>query len=260
MTRVDDVARSLNTVGLAAWFGGSLMGAAALRGTSRQAIDAEHQVWKRWSTVQTAAVGAHLLGSTKLATTNKGRLLAQRGVGKVSLVKTLCTAGALGATLYASRLGSEVHRELHEGDAGGDEVPEQVRAKLGRLRMVQLAVPALTGAMLVADSRLGEQQRPIEVLRGVASRAVPDALQSLPDALQSLPDALHGLPDALQSLPGARGVGAAVGELNLPDALKHLPEAARHLPEAARHLPEAARHLPEAARHLPEAARHLTSR
>jgi hypothetical protein len=226
MTRVDDVARSLNTVGLAAWFGGSLMGAAALRGTSRQAIDAEHDVWKRWSTVQTAAIGAHLIGSTKLATTNKGRLLAQRGVGKVSFVKTLCTAGALGATLYASRLGSQVHRDLQEGpsgDADDDAVPEQVQATLRRLRAVQLAVPALTGAMLVADSRLGEQQRPMEVLRGVAARAVPDSL--------------HSLPDALQSLPATLGVGAAVEELtHLPDTLRHLPEAARHLPEAARHL------------------------
>ena len=236
MTRVDDVARTLNTVGLAAWFGGSLMGAVALRGSDRPSLEAEHEVWKRWSPLQTAAIGAHLVGSTKLATTNKGRLLAQRGVGKVSLVKTLCTAGALGATFYASRLGSEVHRDLTAADrsarapGGPDDgaLPPEVRAKLSRLRVVQVAVPALTGAMLVADSRLGEQQRPLEVLRGVAARAVPDALQSLPDALHSLPEALQSLPAAL---PAALHVKPAVEELahQLPDAVRHLPDAARHL-------------------------------
>ena len=230
MTRVDDVARTLNTVGLAAWFGGSLMGAAALRGSDRRSLEAEHDAGTRWTPIQSAAIAAHLVGSTKLATTNKGRLLAQRGVGKVSLVKTLCTAGALGATVYASRLGSEVHRNL--ADAGGSDggsrggpddgaVPSEVHDQLRRLRLVQLAVPALTGAMLVADSRLGEQQRPLEVLRGVAARAVPDALQSLPDALQHLP----------ASVPAALHVKPAVEELahQLPDAVRHLPDAARHL-------------------------------
>lgn len=229
MTRVDDVARTLNTVGLAAWFGGSLMGAAALRGSDRRALQAEHDVWKRWSPIQSAAIAAHLVGSTKLSTTNKGRLLAQRGVGKVSLVKTLCTAGALGATVYASRLGSEVHRSLADSASGAEPsggpddgaLPSEVQDQLRRLRLVQLAVPALTGAMLVADSRLGEQQRPLEVLRGVAARAVPDALQSLPDALQHLPAAV----------PAALHVKPAVEELahQLPDAVRHLPDAARHL-------------------------------
>lgn len=225
MTRVDDVARTLNTVGLAAWFGGSLMGAAALRGTDRQALEAEHDAWKRWSPVQTAAIAAHLVGSTKLATTNKGRLLAQRGVGKVSVVKTACTAGALAATFYASRLGREVHHDLDEapaGDgAGGPQdggLPAEVQDKLRRLRLVQLAVPALTGAMLVADSRLGEQQRPMEVLRGVAARAVPDALQSLPDTLQHLPETLQHLPAAVPQVRPA-----------VEDLAHQLPEAVRHL-------------------------------
>jgi hypothetical protein len=248
MSRVDDVARGLNTVGLAAWFGGSLMGAVALRGAgasegrSPDALEVENDAWRAWSPVQTVAIGAHLLGSAKLATTNKGRVFGQQGVASVSIVKTACTLGAVGATWYASRLGRQVHeraaaaaardREDHGPGAvrsgTADRTAEEaLRADLQRLRLVQMAVPALTGAMLVADARLGEQQRPMQVLKGMAARAVPDALQSLPDSLPSLPDPLQLAP-ALGAVAGAAK--------SLPDAMRSLPESVQHLPDAARSL------------------------
>jgi hypothetical protein len=237
MTKVDDVARSLNTVGLAAWFGGSLMGAVALRNVDTSAprgdgtptIEAENEVWRRWSPVQSAAIGAYLLGSAKLTTTNKGRIAGQRGVAKVAFVKAACTAGALGATYYASKLGKQVHREVERSSTDGSAATG-VEQSMKRLRMAQAAVPLLTGTMLVADARLGEQQRPMQVLRGMAARAVPDSLQSLPDMLHAGP-----------------ALGAVTG-------------AAKHFPEAMQMLPEAAKHLPEAAKHLPEAARAMASR
>lgn len=257
MTKLDDVARTLNTVGLAAWFGGSLMGAVALRGVDHDPAapgsGAENDAWARWTPVQTAAIGAHLLGAAKLATTNKGRVVGQKGVGKVAVFKAVCTAGALGATVYASKLGKEVHAASADGSAPGagtgtvgggptSSAPNGSSSSAGasddtlrRLRAAQVAVPVLTGAMLVADARLGEQQRPMEVLRGMAARAVPD---SLSDALPSLPDPLS---DVLPSPPTIAGVAAAVK--GIPEAAKHLPDAARHLPDAARHVPEQAREL-----------------
>jgi len=215
MTRIDDAARILDTVGLAAWFGGSLVGAVALAKASDGGdLEYENEVWRRWSPLQTGAIAAHLAGSVKLATTNKGRLAAQRGVPSVAIVKGVCTVGALGATVYASRLGREVHRE--EQDRGDAERSAEGSEKLRRLRKVQAVVPVLTGAMLVADARLGEQQRPTEVLKGVAQRLVPDALHSVPDALHSVPDALHSVPEALRSVPigdTSRDLFSKAGEL-----------------------------------------------
>lgn len=232
MTEFDNVARALNTVGLAAWFGGSLMGAVALRdvddGSGAPGSGAENDAWARWSPVQAAAIGAHLLGAAKLATTNKGRVAGQKGAGKVAVFKAVCTAGAIGATVYASRLGKEVHdasassvTDLRSADNDHGPPAGASADTVRKLRAAQVAVPVLTGAMLVADARLGEQQRPTEVLRGMVARAVPD---SIGDVLPSLPDSLT---DVLPSPTTLAGVTAAV---------KGLPEAAKHLPDTAREL------------------------
>lgn len=246
MTKLDDVARSLNSVGLAAWFGGSLMGSVALRAGSPEALRIEGDVWRRWSTVQNAAVLAHLVGSARLAAANKGRLIGQAGVARVAAVKTACTVGAVGATVYASMLGREVHRRLEATQTGGSQatgsessesdgvvstgpstdargdlgaLDDEMSAMLQRLRAVQTAVPLLTGAMLVADARLGEQQRPMEVLRGVAARAIPDALQALPESIQALP---HTLQHSLQHSAPVEAVSSAA---------KHLPEVVLSIPD-----------------------------
>jgi hypothetical protein len=224
MTTMDDIARSMNTLGLSAWFGGSLMGVvsiAANRTAGVEGIRNEGAAWSRWQPVQTTAIGAYLLGAAKLTTTNKGRLASQRGVGRWAMVKGVCTVGALGATVYAGKLGRQVHQEM-EGSAGPEPAePTQdaasASASLRRLRTVQAAVPLLTGVMLVADAKLGEQQRPMQVIRGIAARAVPDSLQTLPDSLHP---------------------GQAITE-----AVRHLPESVRSLPESAKQLPHAARVL-----------------
>jgi hypothetical protein len=213
MTRIDDAARVLDTVGLAAWFGGSLVGAVALANTSDDALQYEDEAWRRWSPVQTAAIAAHVAGSAKLATTNKGRLATQRGVPSVAIVKGVCTAAALGATVYASRLGRQAYQEAQQGDGDESAAPSATRR---RLRKVQIAVPVLTGAMLVADARLGEQQRPAQVIKGAVERLVPDALQSLPEAIHSVPDALRSIPDVLEAMPIAdtsRDLVSKAGEL-----------------------------------------------
>ncbi len=203
MTRIDDTARTLNTLGLAAWFGGSLMGAVSLANVSGdESLEFEDAAWRRWSPVQTAAICAHLIGAAKLTTTNKGRLGVQRGVPSVAIFKAVTTAGALGATIYASKLGRAAHREMTEQrDDDGNPDSSAGSSTVKRLRVVQMAVPILTGAMLVADARLGEQQRPMQVLKGAAERLVPDALHSVPDALQSVPTALQAVSEKLQAIP-----------------------------------------------------------
>ncbi len=270
MSAKDTITRGANTLGLAAWFGGSLMGAVSLRDLdSSGGVGAENEAWRRWSTVQNVAVASHLLGSVGVAWSNKGRLATQRGVERVSAAKVALTAGALGATVAASVFGRQLHEhdrtrgntakesrspvDPDRGDAqtGGSDRDDGERAELlRRLRAVQIAVPALTGLMLVADVRLGEQQRPSQVLKGEVARVMPDLGTRLPDR-SSVTEAFHKLPELLASIPDAISP--------VTDALSDLPDAVRSIPES---LPTDAitDAVTAAARQVPGRARQLIER
>ena len=98
MTADNTVSRSLHDLGLATWFGGSLMGAVGLNGAA---------------------------------------------------------AAAEGGT-----------------DPRGD-TPEDVAKAQRQLKVLQRVIPALTGAVLVLNARMGEQQRPAQVSSGLLGRLRP---------------------------------------------------------------------------------------
>ena len=198
MSSTNTLARTLHDVGLAAWFGGSLMGAVGLNGASAEVSDPTDRArvanagWGRWTPVNAAAIGTHILGSVKMTTGNKGRLTAQQGVGSTAALKTGLTAAALGVTAYSRVLGQKVmEAEAKEAQTsyGSDglpvedattplsETPQDAANAQRQLKMLQWAIPALTGGMLVLNARMGEQQRPMEVARGLVGRVIPDALQ-----------------------------------------------------------------------------------
>jgi hypothetical protein len=56
-----------------------------------------------------------------------------------------------------------------------EATPEDVAAAQRQLKALQWAIPALTGALLVVNARMGEQQRPMTVVAGVLSRLNPAA-------------------------------------------------------------------------------------
>src|SRR5215218_10513633 len=108
MTSTDNtVARSLPDLGLAAWFGGSLMGAAGLNGAAAVVQDPNQRLrvansgWARWTPLNLAGIVAHLAGGVVLTAANQGRLAGQQGVAATSAVKTALTVAALGTTAYA---------------------------------------------------------------------------------------------------------------------------------------------------------------
>src|SRR5690606_41352715 len=74
------VVRSMHDVGLAAWFGGSLMGAVGLNGAAAQAKDSSEGLrlasigWWRWLPVELAAIVIHGIGGVGLIASNKERL------------------------------------------------------------------------------------------------------------------------------------------------------------------------------------------
>jgi hypothetical protein len=179
------IVRALNDLGLAAWFGGSLMGAIGLNGAAAQVDQPGERAkvanagWARWTPANLAAIGAYVVGSLFLTGANRGRLTGQQGVGKAALAKTLLTAGALAATAYSRVLGQTVMDASTPEVSGATEPTEGTPADVAdaqrKLKLLQWAVPALTGATVVLDSKMGEQQRPADVARGVVRRLNPAA-------------------------------------------------------------------------------------
>jgi hypothetical protein len=181
-------AHFLHDAGLAAWFGGSLMGAVGLNGAAADVDDPRQRArvanagWGRWTPFNLAAIGAHLVGGAILLNENKGRVTTQKGVLGNTGVKLALTGGALGATAYSRLLGQKV---MNAGDvpvAGGTaslpSTPPEVAKAQKQLKALQWAIPGLTGAVLASSSLHEEQQRPTEVLKGTL-KAVPGRAAAL---------------------------------------------------------------------------------
>jgi enoyl-CoA hydratase/carnithine racemase len=176
MSERNTLAHFMHDAGLAAWFGGSLMGAIGVNGAAadvddpRQRARVANSGWSRWTPFNAAAIGMHLLGGAQLLRANKGRVATQKGVLANTNVKLALTAGALGATAYARLLGQKV---IDAGDvpvAGGTApttgTPLEVAKAQKQLKALQWAIPGLTGAVMASSALHEEQQRPSQVMKG----------------------------------------------------------------------------------------------
>ncbi|MCL3818925.1 hypothetical protein [Aeromicrobium wangtongii] len=176
------ISRSLHDLGLSAWFGGTLANAVALNPAAAKASGASdvgavaNAGWDRWTPVNAAAIGAHLIGSLGQIGGNKARIKDQQGVASMALAKTGLTAAALGVTAYSRVLGKKVSAHQNVPASSGTKpamgTPPEVAAAQRQLRMLQWAVPALTGALVVISAFAGEQERPSEVHKGIAKRVL----------------------------------------------------------------------------------------
>lgn len=194
MAETNTLARSLHDVGLAAWFGGSLMGAVGVNGASEEVADPKDRVrvanagWGRWTPVNLLAIVAHVLGGLQLINANRGRISAQQGVASYTSIKTGVTVAALGATAYSRVLGQKLMEaeadaarqspvtgglEAEGGVQPSSQTPDDVARAQRQLRIFQWVIPALTGTVLVLSARMGEQQRPAEVSEGLLNRLNP---------------------------------------------------------------------------------------
>jgi hypothetical protein len=172
MSERNTVAHFLHDAGLAVWFGGSLMGAVGVNGAAADVDDPRQRArvanagWSRWTPVNAAAIGAHLLGGAMLLRANKGRAATQKGVFANTATKLALTGGAMAATAYARYLGEKV---ISAGDvpvAGGTEpttgTPVEVEKAQKQLKTLQWAIPGLpaivgtaaTGAVTAAKSKV----------------------------------------------------------------------------------------------------------
>ncbi len=174
------LSRSLHDVGLSAWFGGTLANAVALNTASREARDERstgavaNTGWDRWTPVNAGAIGLHVMGSIGELRADTGRIAGQRGVLAMTAAKTALTVAALGTTAYSRVLGRKVSERTdvaaHTATEPAAGTPCEVVAAQRQLKILQWAVPALTGALVVVSSFAGEQQRATEVHKGLVQR------------------------------------------------------------------------------------------
>jgi hypothetical protein len=108
---------------------------------------------------------------------NKGRVASQQGVAQATVIKTVLTGAALAATAWSRVLGARLDQASEVPVEGGTEpsndTPEDVAKAQRQLRVLQWVIPALTGAVLVLNARMGEQQRPAQVSGGLLGRLRP---------------------------------------------------------------------------------------
>ena len=176
MANTDTTLRSLHDVGLAAWFGGTLMGAVGVNGAANEVPDPRERArvasagWGRWVPVQAAAIGIHLIGGAGLLYTNRRRASIQSGTRANTLTKLGLTGAALAVTGYSRVLGKKVDQAGFVPTAGStkpsESTPPDVAKAQQQLRMLQWAIPAITGGMILLTVQQGEQQKPVPQLLG----------------------------------------------------------------------------------------------
>ncbi|CCH17246.1 hypothetical protein [Micromonospora lupini] len=172
--------RSMHDLGLAAWFGGSLMGAFGVNGAAAKINDSTQRLpvasagWSKWTPVNAAAIGAHLAGAVGELVTESPRVAAQRGVGRASALKTALTIGALAVTGYSRLVGMRLEKAggppVNGATEPNHQTPASVASSQRQMKLLQWAIPALTGSLVVVTAYMGEQQKPGQVLRGILSR------------------------------------------------------------------------------------------
>ena len=181
------LAHFLHDAGLAAWFGGTLMGAIGVNGAAADVDDPRQRArvanagWARWTPVNALAIGAHLFGGAQLLKENKGRVATQQGVLANTNTKMALTAAALGATAYSRVLGKKMQAAGDVPVAGGtspsNTTPADVAKAQKQLSALQWAIPVLTGGILASSALHEEQQRTTEVVKGTVL-GLPGAIGS----------------------------------------------------------------------------------
>lgn len=174
MSGRNTIVRSLHDIGLAAWFGGALMGAVGLNGATAKASSPQERLrlsslgWARWAPVQVAAIVAHGIGGIGLIGSNKTRLLAQAESRHNTGLKVALTVLAGASTAYSGALGVVIGKHADEQTEGVTEPSADASDRLAsaqrQQRILQWVTPAITLVLIVLAAQQGEQQRPIKGL------------------------------------------------------------------------------------------------
>ncbi len=177
MSSRNTVIRSMHDVGLAAWFGGALMGAIGLNGAANEVKDKTERAhiastgWARWAPVNAAAIAVHAIGGIGLIRANRARLAGQKGAASNTAIKAALTGVALASTALAGWKGAVVGKAgtvLVDGAVKpSPDTPPDVAAAQQQLRIAQWVTPAVTAVLIVLGAQQGEQQKPSQLVKGM---------------------------------------------------------------------------------------------
>ncbi len=166
----------LHDVGLAAWTGGSLMGAVGLNGAAaaledpRERARASTAGWSRWAPVNAAAVAAHVAGGVGLTVTEWSRVRSQRGVGTSTAIKGVLTGAGLGVAAWSALLNRKMAAAgpvpVQGATEPGSGTPPDVARTQRQLKVVQWLNPLVGLALLGATAVHEEQQRAAQQAKG----------------------------------------------------------------------------------------------
>jgi hypothetical protein len=180
MAQTNTVARAVRDLGLANWFGGSLMGAIGLNGSAAAVSDPGERLrvltagWQRWTPLEVAGILAVVTGDTVLIASRPQHMVAQHGYARNLAIKLAINGAAVAATAGTWLLGRQLDKAGEAPVAGATEpsqdTPPQAAGAQRGLRVLQWVVPALTGAHIAMNAVLGEQERPRVVAKGVIRR------------------------------------------------------------------------------------------
>ncbi|HEV3503793.1 MAG TPA: hypothetical protein VG637_00730 [Actinomycetes bacterium] len=180
MAETNTVARTVRDLGLANWFGGSLMGAVGLNGSAGAVSDPQQRSrvpragWQRWTPLEAAGILAVVAGDTVLIASRPQHLAAQHGYARNLAIKLAINGAAVAATagtwLLGRRLDQAGEVPVEGATEPGPDTPPQAAGAQRGLRVLQWAVPALTGAHIAMNVLLAEQERPRVVAQGVVRR------------------------------------------------------------------------------------------
>jgi hypothetical protein len=161
----------MHDIGLAAWFGGSLMGAVGLNGGAATAkapsepLAVSSAGWAKWAPVQLGALVVHGIGGAGLIFANKSRLLSQPESRTNTIVKLGLTVAAAGTSLYSGILGTRIAKHSAEGGEGVTEPlstsSDELVSAQKQQKLLQWATPAITVVLIILAAQQGEQQRPV---------------------------------------------------------------------------------------------------
>lgn len=128
--------RYVHDLGLAAWFGGSLMGAVGLNGATACASETSERLrlsangWVLWTPWRIGAIAAHGIGGVGLIIANRARLKHQSGATVNTIAKAAITVAAAGAAAYTGYLGSQVKSEQDQATVGVTEPAPEASERL----------------------------------------------------------------------------------------------------------------------------------
>ena len=180
MAETNTVAHTVRDLGLANWFGGSLMGAVGLNGSAGAVSDPQQRSrvpragWQRWTPLEAAGILAVVAGDSVLIASRPQHLVAQHGYARNLAIKLAVNGAAVAATAGTWLLGRRLDRAGEVPVAGATEptqdTPPQAAGVQRGLQVLQWAVPVLTGAHIAMNVVLAEQERPRVVTEGVFRR------------------------------------------------------------------------------------------